>query len=113
MDVVVFLSKAVICFSGVCHPVLVGADTPTGFFQLQPRQVISAGYGDDVLVFTENETTWWGIHRTYKNLPARAAAYDKPASQRRYISAGCINVQPEIYAQLIDCCSTDTLEIVP
>lgn len=115
MDVVVILSKAVLCFAAVCHPVLVGRDTPTGTFQLQERTVVSPGYGSDnsVLVFTEDDTTWFAIHRTWGSLPARVAAYGRPAADRRFITHGCLNVQPYVYEKLKDCCSNAELTVVP
>lgn len=62
------------------------------------------GYGGDVLIYKENKTTLFAIHRVWTLNPAqhrleRLASGD-PA-QRRNVTGGCINVAPDVYEQLL------------
>lgn len=116
MIVIVKLALAVICFSGECHPALVGKETPTGSYTLQQRYVASPGYGGDVLAFRETEKAIFAIHRVWTLRPEqrrleRLASAD-PA-QRQTVTDGCINVAPEVYDKLVDCCAGMQLEIQP
>lgn len=116
MIVVVKLALAVICFSGECHPALVGKETPTGSYGLQQRYVASPGYGGDVLAFRETEDAIFAVHRVWTLRPEqrrleRLASPD-PA-QRQTVTDGCINVAPEVYAKLVECCAGGQLEIEP
>jgi len=114
MTVVVSLALATICFLGQCHPALVGETTPQGEYRLSQRRVVSPGYGGDVLSFKENSTDLFAIHRLWTGAPAqrRAERLASPlAARRRGVTGGCINVSPEIYDQLVDCCSTSELVI--
>ena len=113
MVISLFLSTALICFGGACHPVLVGADTPTGTFPLTRRIVVDPGYGGDVLQFAENEREWFALHRTYRNLPDRVAAYSAPADGRRYVTNGCVNLTPEVYDELAQYGGEMTLVVMP
>lgn len=109
----VFLAKAIICFSGVCHPVLIGENTKPGEYQLVQRYVLSEGYGGDVLKYDEDKTFVWSIHRVWTLNPKerRRERLLGPASERRYVSNGCINVDEAVYESLVDCCSNAKLVI--
>ncbi len=111
--VLVDLTAATICFLGQCYPVLFGASTPVGHFQMTVRQVISPGYGGDVIQFTENETTVLAIHRLWVLNPNqhRDKRIKSSVIKDRIITNGCINVMPEVYEKLKDCCSNDELVI--
>ena len=115
MIVEVKLAAALICFSGGCHPVLVGKDTPVGRYDLARRIVLSEGYGGDVLMFSEDARGILAIHRVWKGRPKERRERrisSARAVDRRGVTAGCINVTPEVYDALTDCCSTGTLVIV-
>jgi len=114
--VVVKLAAALICFSGQCHPVLVGKDTPVGRFRIAQRMVLAEGYGGDVLMFSEDPRSVLAIHRVWNGRPSERRAQriaSQNAAVRRGITGGCVNVTPEVYAALVDCCSTSVLEIEP
>lgn len=100
---VVILSSAMLCVNAVCHPVLVGRDTPTGVFPLQKRSVVAAGYGGDVLQFKETDTAVFAVHRVWLLKPAQRRA-ERLASgsvrQRVGVTGGCINVAPAVYDAL-------------
>lgn len=105
MDAVtIFLAKALICFQGVCHPVLLGENTHPGTYDMNVLLTDQRGYGGDVLMYDSDDRQWYGVHRTYNNLPARERLYSRDAEARRYVTNGCPNVQPEVYEQLRDCC---------
>jgi hypothetical protein len=112
--VIVDLALATICFMGSCHPALVGPETPRGTFALDYQATVVPGYGGDLLVFKEDEARLWAIHRVYtakaeekrvKRLQAGAPA------DRKGITHGCVNVMPDVYERLVDCCSNHTLVI--
>ncbi|WP_151637894.1 murein L,D-transpeptidase [Noviherbaspirillum aerium] len=112
--VIVDLLAATICFAGACHPALVGQDTPTGTYSLSHRRVEDPGYDGSVLVFKENEKYLWAIHRVYLLNPGERRLerlQGGRADMRRYVTKGCINVAPEVYRQLVDCCARDVLVI--
>jgi len=114
--VTVKLGLAVICFTGQCFPALVGEATPVGSYTLQQRYVASPGYGGDVLAFKETERSIYAIHRVWTLRPEqrrleRLASPDPV--QRQTITNGCINVAPEVYAKLVDCCADAELQIQP
>jgi hypothetical protein len=49
MDVVtIFIAKALICFGGTCHPVLLGERTPTGVYNMSILYTQQPGYGGEV-----------------------------------------------------------------
>ena len=100
-QVVVFLAKALICFSGQCFPALVGPDTPTGDFQMHQLYTEQPGYGGDVLVFKEDSEQWFAVHRTYTldRARKRSELYGQD-SRVRHITKGCINVEPAVYEML-------------
>lgn len=111
--VIVDLGMALICFAGQCHPALVGLATKPGEYQLTQYTTNKPGYGGDVLVFHEEENRVLAIHRVIEvKVQQRIALLENSASQkRRYITGGCINITPEVYEQLVDCCSNATLTI--
>lgn len=112
--VIVDVTLALICFAGQCHPALVGTDTPRGEFQMTHAETDWPGYGGDVLMFRHTAKGVSAIHRTYTLGNAqhreRRIRSDNPAD-RRGITAGCVNVTPEVYEQLLDCCSNQKLII--
>jgi hypothetical protein len=116
--VTVSLLLATICFSmGVtetCHPVLVGKDTPIGTFPLVQRYTDDVGYGGDVLQFTETPTLVYAIHRTWtQNYKQHRETRLKSHNPKdRVITMGCINVDPLVYAQLVECCANETIQIL-
>ena len=100
MSITVFLSKAIICFASVCHPVLVGKDTPVGEFQLIKRHVVSAGYGGTVLQFDETDTAVYSVHRVWLGNPKQRRLerlHSDKVEDRITITNGCINVMPDVY----------------
>lgn len=111
--IVIDLLLATICFSGQCYPALIGVDTPTGHFNLVQRITEQPGYGGDVLQFHETDDAWYGIHRVF--LLNKSQHRDKRLLSSkvsdRIITKGCINVQPEVYEKLRDCCSNMELII--
>lgn len=109
--IVVDLALATICFlqgtDAVCHNALVGPATPRGEFSLIQRMTKDPGYGGDVLQFDEDAKQVYAIHRVWTLKPEqkrleRLASPDP--KQRNSITNGCINVSPEVYQQLLDCC---------
>lgn len=113
MDVVVDLATAIICFSSKCYPALVGQDTPRGEFQLTQYTTNISGYGGDVLAFKIENGSVFAIHRVL-DIPGqqRLARLRIPYPQYRItITAGCVNVDPEVYDKLVDCCLTSKVII--
>lgn len=111
--VLVDLSAALICFLGSCYPALIGTSTPVGEYRLEQRSTDVSGYGGDLLVFREAETSVFAIHRVITFNPAqqRLQRLQSNKARDRIITDGCINVAPEVYSQLVDCCSNQTLVI--
>lgn len=112
--VVVDLTLATICFLGQCYPALVGPTTPKGEFALQQVRVVSPGYGGDVLKFQEDEKYITAIHRVWTLRPHQrrmARLNSSDASMRKSVTDGCINVMPDVYDKLVDCCSNTTLVV--
>ncbi len=103
MDAVtVFLAKALICFAGNCHPALIGHDTVPGTYDMSILYTQQRGYGGDVLMYDQDDRNWYGIHRTFDNLPHRERLYSRDAEARRYVTQGCVNVEPDVYEDLRD-----------
>lgn len=99
--ITVSLAKAVLCLAQTCWPVLVGDHTPVGTFPIQRYETDAPGYGGDWLVFTENATTVFAVHRVLEK-DARVARLEHPdPSFRRKVTAGCINMRPSDYARLL------------
>ena len=115
--VTVSIALAMICFTPrdveKCAPILIGKHTPIGEYVLQQRLTESNGYGGDVLQFKEDENEVYAIHRLWLLNPKerRAERIKSPNPLQRIITNGCINVEPEIYKELVDCCSTQRLII--
>lgn len=101
--VVVSLSKAVICFSALCHPALVGLSTPIGEFPLQHVATSEPGYHGDVIVYKETKEYAWAIHRLWLLDPAqkRAQRIESPNPKERVITMGCINLKDKTYSELV------------
>jgi hypothetical protein len=113
MTVVVDIATALICFASTCHNALVGVNTPRGDFTLAPYSIQDPRYGGDLLVFKHDKTGVYAVHRVF-DVPGqqRNARIRSPYAQHRItITAGCINVTPEVYDLLKDCCSGSKLTI--
>lgn len=114
MIVTVFLSKAIICFSGLCYPALIGNNTSVGTYNLQPRMVLADGYDGSVLQYKEDTSTIYAIHKVWTEIPSEnrmKRLQSDEVSDRIGVTKGCINVSSEVYNMLIDCCSNSILEI--
>ena len=73
-----------------------------------------AGYGGDVLKFTETPTDWYAIHRVWLLKPEQhrlERLKSDNVAERITVTAGCVNVMPDVYEKLLECCSTEELEI--
>ncbi len=113
MDVLVDIAAALICFSSTCYPALVGKDTPAGQFQLTRYNTTAPGYGGNILLFKREGNMLFAVHRVLdvpgQQRPARLKSSD-PA-HRVAVTAGCVNVAPEVFDMLIDCCSNSKVVI--
>lgn len=112
-EVVVDIAAALICFASTCHNALVGHDTPRGEFTLAPYSIQDPRYGGDLLVFKHDNTGVYAIHRVL-DVPGqqRIARLGSPYARHRItITAGCVNVDPLVYTQLMDCCSGSRITI--
>ena len=112
--ILVDLAAATICFLNQCYPALVGADTPTGEFQLEQVRTQEAGYGGDVVIFKETGNAVFAIHRVWllnptQNRLQRLTSGD--VSARKTITLGCINVMPDVYDKLVDCCNNQMMRV--
>lgn len=115
MTILVSLSTATICFAHMCYPALIGRDTPVGEYELNLRLTDTPGYGGDVLQFSEDLTGVYSIHRLWTLKPSqhREQRIKSSNPRDRVITNGCINLLPEVYENLRDCCSTEHLVITP
>lgn len=113
------IALATICFSfqGVeeCHPVLLGKNipTPTGEFDMRKRLTNDPGYGGDVIQFHQNSDMVFAIHRVWMLKPEQKRM-DRIKSKNikdRFISSGCINMLPEAYQRLLECCIDQRLVV--
>jgi len=119
MTVLVSIALATICFTyngaEECYPVLLGKNTPTpvGEFTLKQRYTRDPGYGGDVLQFFETKDEVYALHRVWLLKPEqkRLERLKSHDPKDRFISNGCINLDPEVYQKLVDCCSSDTIII--
>jgi len=113
MNVLVDIAAAVICFAGTCHNALVGNDTPRGEFTLAPYTIEDPRYGGDLLVFKHDGQAVYAVHRVLDiEGQQRIARIHSPYAKHRVtITAGCVNVTPEVFDALKDCCSTSTIVI--
>jgi len=87
--------------------------TPTGQYTLIKRITHDPGYGGDVLQFHETKDSVYAIHRVWLLKPEqkRMERLKSPDVKDHFISSGCINVEPEVYDKLVDCCSSGQLII--
>ena len=116
MSLTLFVSKAMLCAAAQCWPVLVGPETPRrGEYQLIQRLTADPGYGGDVLQFHEDEHTVYAIHRVWTLRPKeqREKRLRDPDPKRRFITKGCVNVDPAVYDHLVATFRGSTLTIVP
>ena len=99
---VVDLDRAEICMESDCRPVLIGKATPRGEYHLQLAKTDEAGYGGDVLVFKQDDTGAYAVHRIWTQRPSekRLERIQQQDAARRIITNGCINVDDETYNQL-------------
>lgn len=111
--ILINLTTALICFAGQCYPALTGNNTPVGTFPTTHALITAPGYGGDVLVIGEITDKPVSIHRVWTGKPAERRVYrlHSTADQRRKISAGCVNVMPDVYNQLIACCAGQDVRI--
>jgi hypothetical protein len=107
------IALATLCFNGACYPALVGEETPKGIFQLELKATAHPGYGGDVLRYLRTGNKQLAIHRVWLLRPEQhrleRLASSNPAD--RVITKGCINIMPEVYDKLKECCSNETLMI--
>jgi hypothetical protein len=111
--VTVSIISALICFSGSCWPALIGNDTPRGEFVLEQFSVQDKRYGGDLLAFKFTKTKIYAIHRVL-DIPnqQRLSRIRSPHSEHRIgVTSGCVNIEPNVYEKLVECCSNDTLVI--
>jgi hypothetical protein len=119
MSIIVSITLATICFTyngtEECHPALLGKNsaTPVGEYTLQRRYTDTPGYGGDILQFHETANAVYAIHRVWLLSPAqhRLERLKSDKVKDKFITSGCINVEPEVYEKLIDCCSSEQLMI--
>lgn len=105
--IVVDLLLAIICFGTpqVCHPALVGRDTPKGEYTTTLRLTDQPGYGGDVIQFHETAEYVFAIHRVWLLNPKQKRDQRLLGSvSGRTITGGCVNVSPEVYKSLKNCC---------
>lgn len=113
MSVVIELGAALICFMGQCYPALVGDNTPTGEFRFTYYSTETPGFGGTILVFKEGEHEVWGVHKVI-NVPGqnrKQRLLTGISDERKSITAGCVNVMPEVYYKLVECCSNSKVII--
>jgi hypothetical protein len=116
MSVIVDLTTATICFMNACYPAIVGKaglDTPPGEYRLEHRSTTQKGYGGDILQYHETSKVVYAVHRVWTLNPAqkRVERLQSPNPKDRFVSAGCINVMPDVYDKLVECCKGATLII--
>jgi len=113
-EVVVNVTTALICFTGQCYPALVGDRTPLGEYTLKQYRTPIPAYGGDVLAFKETNTLVFAVHRVI-NVKGqnRLVRIKSPNIQDRvHVTNGCINVEPEVYQKLMDCCSQSKIKLI-
>ena len=98
---VVDLDRAEICMESDCRPVLIGKATPRGEYPLQLAKTDEKGYGGDVLVFKQDDTGAYAVHRIWTQRPSeKRLERIQQDAERRIITNGCINVDDETYNKL-------------
>jgi hypothetical protein len=68
-----------------------------------------------VLSFKEDASGIYAIHRVWTLRPQERREERLSSgltADRKGVTGGCINVTPEVYEELLDCCSADTVRIV-
>lgn len=113
--VTVFLNKAIICFSAMCYPALIGERTAEGEYTIVKREVVSGGYGGDVLQYNEDDDTVYAIHRVWEGNPEQSRRQRLNGDNeelRKGVTNGCINVDERVYEMLLNCCQGKKLIIV-
>lgn len=103
-----------ICFQEMCYPALVGNKTPIGEFTLSHRSTVIPGYGGDILQFHEDKTTIYAVHRVLTTNPKqqREKRLRSKNPKDRKITNGCVNVDPEVYKLLTECCVDSKISII-
>ena len=100
-NAVVNLDRAEICMESDCRPVLIGKATPRGEYHLQLAKTDEKGYGSDVLVFKQDDTGTYAVHRIWTQKPSeKRLERIQQDTARRIITNGCINVDDETYNKL-------------
>ena len=100
-NAVVNLDRAEICMESDCRPVLIGKETPRGEYTLQLATTDEKGYGGDVLVFKQDDTGAYAVHRIWTQKPSeKRLERIQQDTARRIITNGCINVDDETYNKL-------------
>lgn len=99
MIIEVFISKALLCIAGACHPALVGQRTPRGTFTLERIPISAPQYGGDVLKFApDGPRAVFAIHRA----PTRRRRELLWQRHTQPVTLGCINVTSDVYEQIKD-----------
>lgn len=113
LQVIVDLGMATICFLGSCHPALIGYSTPIGEYQLTHYAIENPKYGGDILVFKTDKKYVYAIHRVLDipNQQRKERLSIGNEKERKNVTLGCINIDPSVYDELVDCCSNATLII--
>jgi hypothetical protein len=113
--ITLILSTAVLCFDGTCYSALVGHTTPVGTFDTFLRLTEDEGYGGDVIQFYETADQVLAIHRTWllNKSQRREQRLRSNNVADRYITKGCINIEPSVYEKLRSCCIGQKLVIQP
>lgn len=101
MIVEVIVASALICFNGGCWPALVGPATPRGEYELRLYRIADPRYGGTVMEFKREGGSAFSVHRTW---PGRERLYSAPADKRT-VTNGCVNLEPDVYAALVECCN--------
>ncbi len=98
---VVDLDRAEICMESDCRPVLIGKETPRGEYHLQLVKTDAKGYGGDVLVFKQDATGTYAVHRIWTQKPSeKRLERIQQDAERRIVTNGCINVDDATYNKL-------------
>lgn len=111
--VLVDIAAALICFQGACHNALVGNNTPRGEFTLAQYSIEDPRFGGDLLVFKHTGKYVFAVHRVFDVTgQQRLARIQSPnANHRITVTAGCVNVTPEVYDALVECCADSKIVI--
>lgn len=111
--IVVDVAAALICIASTCYPALVGPDTPKGEFKITEYSTNEPGYGGNILAFKIENGQIFAIHRVL-DIPGqqRLARIKSPYAEHRVtVTAGCVNVEPDLFDELVNCCSDSKIII--